>query len=83
MVLARGIVGDQAGTPKVACPMHKKTFDLESGACLSGEDLSIATFPVRIDGDDVWVELPPAEQTSAASDACSSSDECVREAMAS
>jgi hypothetical protein len=63
--------------------MHKKTFDLESGACLSGEDLSIATFPVRIDGDEVWVELPPAEQTSAASDACSSSDECVREAMAS
>src|ERR1019366_1182889 len=34
MVLARGILGDQAGAPKVACPMHKKTFDLESGACL-------------------------------------------------
>jgi nitrite reductase (NADH) large subunit len=82
MVLARGIVGDQAGTPKVACPMHKKTFDLESGACLSGEDLSIATFPVRVDGDDVWVELPPAEHSDA-SDACAASDECVREAMAS
>jgi nitrite reductase (NADH) large subunit len=61
MVLARGILGDQAGTPKVACPLHKKTFDLSTGQCLSGEDLEIATFPVRIEGDDVLVELPPLE----------------------
>src|SRR5439155_17673261 len=52
MVLARGILGDQSGAPKVACPLHKKTFDLESGACLSGEALEIATFPVRVEGDD-------------------------------
>jgi NAD(P)H-dependent nitrite reductase small subunit len=58
MVLARGILGDQAGVPKVACPLHKKTFDLTSGGCLSGDDLSIATYPVRIEGDDVLVELP-------------------------
>ena len=37
-VLSRGIVGDAQGTPKVACPLHKKTFCLESGSCLSGED---------------------------------------------
>jgi nitrite reductase (NADH) large subunit len=61
MVLARGILGDQGGTPKVACPLHKKTFDLTSGKCSSGEDLAIATFPVRIEGDDVYVELPPAD----------------------
>jgi nitrite reductase (NADH) large subunit len=65
MVLARGIVGDQAGTPKVACPLHKKTFDLRSGACLSGEPLEIATFPVRIEGDDVLIELPPIEALTA------------------
>jgi nitrite reductase (NADH) large subunit len=59
MVLARGILGDQAGVPKVACPLHKKAFDLVSGRCLSGDDLEIATFPVRIEGDDVLVELPP------------------------
>jgi nitrite reductase (NADH) large subunit len=58
MVLARGILGDQAGAAKVACPLHKKTFDLASGRCLSGDDLEIATFPVRVDGDDVLVELP-------------------------
>jgi NAD(P)H-dependent nitrite reductase small subunit len=62
MVLARGILGDQGGTPKVACPLHKKTYDLASGACLSGDDLKIATFPVRVEGDSVWVELPPAEE---------------------
>jgi nitrite reductase (NADH) large subunit len=66
MVLARGIVGDHAGAPKVACPLHKKTFDVSSGRCLSGEDLSIETFPVRILGDDVLVELPPAEELAAA-----------------
>jgi nitrite reductase (NADH) large subunit len=62
MVLARGILGDQAGVPKVACPLHKKTFDLESGGCLSGDDLAITTYPVRIDGDDVLVELPGATE---------------------
>jgi nitrite reductase (NADH) large subunit len=62
MVLARGIVGDQGKTPKVACPLHKKTFDLVSGKCLSGEDYEIATFPVRIEGDSVLVELPPVDE---------------------
>jgi nitrite reductase (NADH) large subunit len=80
MVLARGIVGDQAGAPKVACPLHKKTFDLRSGACLSGDALEIATFPVRIEDGGVWVELPPAEELAAAS--CHSSETCLHEAMA-
>jgi nitrite reductase (NADH) large subunit len=70
MVLARGIVGDQAGAPKVACPMHKRTFDLRSGACLSGEPLEIATFPVRVEGDDVLAELPPIEELDRAAATC-------------
>jgi nitrite reductase (NADH) large subunit len=57
-VLARGIVGDDHGAPKVACPLHKRTFDLRNGACLSKDAGPIATFPVRIDGDDILVELP-------------------------
>jgi nitrite reductase (NADH) large subunit len=65
MVLARGVLGDQGGAPKVACPLHKKTFDLKTGECLSGEALEIATFPIRIEGDDVLVELPPAEEMAA------------------
>jgi nitrite reductase (NADH) large subunit len=81
MVLARGILGDQGGTPKVACPMHKKTFDLQSGACLSGEDYALATFPVRTEDGVVYVELPPAEELGA--DACSHRDACASEATAS
>jgi nitrite reductase/ring-hydroxylating ferredoxin subunit len=61
MVLARGIVGDHAGVPKVACPLHKKTFSLEDGRCLSGDALAIATFPVKVEGDEVLVELPPSD----------------------
>ena len=57
-VLSRGILGDQQGVPKVACPLHKKTFSLESGACLSGESYRVEVFPVRVEGDDVYVELP-------------------------
>jgi NAD(P)H-dependent nitrite reductase small subunit len=62
MVLARGIVGDAGGAPKVACPLHKRAFDLRAGTCLSKDADDIATFPVRIEGDDVYVELPPADQ---------------------
>jgi nitrite reductase (NADH) large subunit len=61
MVLARGLLGDEKGMPKVACPLHKKTFHLGTGACLTGEALEIATFPVRLEDGDVWVELPPLE----------------------
>jgi nitrite reductase (NADH) large subunit len=62
MVLSRGIIGDQAGIPKVACPLHKKTFSLDSGACLSGENYQVRVFPVKVERDDVYVELPPAEE---------------------
>lgn len=60
-VMSRGMIGDVEGTPKVACPLHKKTFSLEDGTSLQGEDYSIRTFPVRIEGDGVYLELPPTE----------------------
>lgn len=60
-VLSRGIIGDANGTPKIACPMHKKTFSLESGECLSGGEYSIRVFPVKVDGEDVFAELPPTD----------------------
>ncbi len=60
-VLSRGIIGDTSGVPKVACPLHKKNFSLQSGQCLTGEDYSVLVFPVRIESDDVYLELPPEE----------------------
>jgi nitrite reductase (NADH) large subunit len=61
-VLSRGILGDQQGIPKVACPLHKKTFSLESGECLSGDPFRVQVFPVRVEGDDVFVLLPSANE---------------------
>jgi nitrite reductase/ring-hydroxylating ferredoxin subunit len=58
MVLARGLLGDQKGMPKVACPQHKKTFSLKTGECLSGDPYKIRTFPVRVQNGDVYLELP-------------------------
>lgn len=63
-VLSQGIIGDASGTPKVACPLHKKTFNLENGEELGG-DLNILTFPVKLQGDKVLVELPATPELDA------------------
>lgn len=58
MVIARGLLGDKSGTPKVACPFHKKTFNLETGAGISDDELSISTFAAKVEGGWVYGELP-------------------------
>ena len=64
-VLSSGILGDSENTPKVACPLHKKPFSLESGESLSGEDFSVKVFPVKVEDGKVLVELPPTQQLDA------------------
>jgi hypothetical protein len=64
-VLSQGIIGDHAGQPKVACPLHKKTFSLENGEEIGDGDLKIITFPVNVVGDDVMVELPAEPELDA------------------
>lgn len=61
-VLSRGIIGDTTGVPKVACPLHKRTFSLRSGESLQNEEYRIRTFPVKIENDEVFLDLPPAER---------------------
>jgi len=60
-VLSRGMLGDTQGAPKVACPLHKKTFSLETGACTSGDDYSVRVFPVKVENETVYLDLPPTE----------------------
>jgi len=55
MVLSRGMIGDDHGIPKIACPMHKKTFSLENGENLNGDLDAIATYPVKIENDFVYI----------------------------
>ncbi|MCH9726298.1 MAG: nitrite reductase large subunit NirB [Planctomycetes bacterium] len=63
MVLSRGIIGDIQGTPKVACPLHKKAFSLENGSCLTGDlQYSVNVFKVKVDElNKVYLELPEAK----------------------
>ena len=60
-VLSRGILGDAGGEPKVACPLHKKTFSLTNGESLQGEEYRVRTFSVKVEADDVYLDLPPTE----------------------
>ena len=55
MVLSRGMLGSAEDIPKIACPMHKKTFSLVDGSNLNGDDYSIATYPVKIVDETVFV----------------------------
>ena len=55
MVLSRGMIGDVEGIAKVACPMHKKTFSLEDGSNLNGDDYQIAIYPVKIEDENVYI----------------------------
>lgn len=57
MALSRGMIGTHDGEPKLACPFHKKTFSLVTGKCLSGDECSIQTYPVRIDDGEVYVGI--------------------------
>ena len=55
MVLSRGMIGDANGIPKVACPLHKKTFSLENGENINGDLDAIATYPVKIEDGSVYI----------------------------
>jgi len=57
MVLSRGLIGDQKGVPKVACPQHKRTFSLLNGECLSGDNYHVRLYPVEVDGGEVFLRL--------------------------
>ena len=53
VVLSRGIVGDQDGTPYVACPLHKYRYSLLDGSCLTDEQYSISCYKVELEDGNV------------------------------
>ncbi len=57
MALSRGMIGSQQDEPKVACPFHKKTFSLATGECLSGDECSIKTYPVKVEEGNVFIGI--------------------------
>lgn len=58
-VLARGIVGDRGGVPKIASPIYKQSFDLRTGQCLDDPRVSVATYEVRVERGRVLVSCEP------------------------
>merc|ERR1719436_1458790 len=58
-VLSRGLIGLQGDTPKVACPIHKNTYNLETGKGISNAGFNIATFEAKVENGRVLVQLPP------------------------
>lgn len=57
MALSRGMIGSHGVDlePKVACPFHKNAFSLKDGRCLSNDEWSIKTYPVKVEGNAVFV----------------------------
>ncbi|MEM6644356.1 MAG: nitrite reductase small subunit NirD [Bacteroidota bacterium] len=55
MILSRGMIGSEAGEPKVACPFHKTTFSLHTGKNLNGNECDLATYPVKVENGEVHV----------------------------
>ncbi|MEM8638620.1 MAG: nitrite reductase small subunit NirD [Cyanobacteria bacterium P01_G01_bin.54] len=47
-VLSRGILGDRQGVLKVASPIYKQNFSLETGQCLDNDTVSVPTYAVQV-----------------------------------
>ena len=46
---------------RLACPWHGWIYDVRTGQCaFPPRGQAVARYPVRLDGDNVWVELPDA-----------------------
>ncbi len=50
--------GKLSGT-RLACPWHGWIYDVRTGQCaFPGRGESVASYGVRVEGEDVWVDLP-------------------------
>ena len=57
-VLSRGIIGSRGDRLKVASPVYKQSFDLETGECLDDPSVSVPTFEARVEAGMVQVAAP-------------------------
>ncbi|HET9933837.1 MAG TPA: nitrite reductase small subunit NirD [Polyangiaceae bacterium] len=54
-VLARGIVGDRAGTLKIASPIYKQNFDLKTGVCLDDPSVRLPVYGTKVEAGRIFV----------------------------
>jgi nitrite reductase (NADH) small subunit len=62
-VIARGIVGDRGGVPKIASPIYKQSFSLHTGECLDDPSVKLNTWRVRVVGGRIQIALKRASGT--------------------
>jgi len=55
-VLSRGITGSVGERLVVASPLYKQHFDLQTGQCLEYPDISVPVYPVKLAGQQLWLE---------------------------
>ncbi|MEI6708321.1 MAG: nitrite reductase small subunit NirD [Methylococcales bacterium] len=55
-VLSRGIVGDIKGHKVVASPLYKQHFDLQTGACLEDDIVTVPIYACQINRGRVQVD---------------------------
>lgn len=51
--LSEGVVN---GTT-VTCPWHGAKFDVTNGKLVSGAQWSLKTYPLKVDGDEIWLDV--------------------------
>jgi len=54
-VLYRGLLGSIGGAPVVASPLYKEHYFLESGLCKEHDDVSVTAYPVKVEGNKVFI----------------------------
>jgi nitrite reductase (NADH) small subunit len=58
-VIARGIVGDRGGVPKIASPIFKQSFDLRTGQCLDDPEVRLPAYQTRVRDGRVAICIAP------------------------
>lgn len=60
-VLSRGIVGSLDGRLVVASPIYKQHFDLHTGECLEDSSVTLKTWAVQADGNQISLAVEKDE----------------------
>ena len=48
----------------LVCPWHGMEFDIKTGACMTVKSMRIRTFPVRVEGDEILVQIGSRRSTA-------------------
>ena len=56
-VIGRGLIGSLGGDLVIASPLYKQHYRLEDGTCLEDGTLRLNTWPVRLVGDVVEIDV--------------------------